>query len=69
MSYMNNIVFSHVNKEELIAVLKWLKSSSPRYDSIPMRVYKENVYIFADTISVICIECLSQGIFPVHYKL
>ena len=75
MSYMRNIqinnsfVFSPVTKEEIVAILKGLKSSSPGHDSIPMRVYKDNVDILGDTILDISNKCLSQGIFPDRMKI
>ena len=75
MSYMRNIqinnsfVFSPVTKEEFLAILKGLKSSSPGHDSIPMRVYEDNADILGATILDISNECLSQGIFPDRMKI
>ena len=41
-----------------------IKNSSPGVDGLPMRLFKDNINVLADTIVFICNRSLDTGIFP-----
>ena len=63
------IIWENTNSNEVKRIIQQSKSSSPGHDSIPMKIFKNNVEIFAPIISHLCNLSIRDGIFPSIHKI
>ena len=49
-----NFTFSPVAATEVSSQVHWFKNSSPGYDDITMKIFKDNMEIMTDVITFIC---------------
>ena len=61
---LSRFKFSHVTNQQVTKIVMSFKNSSPGVDGLPMRLFKDNINVLADTIVFICNRSLDTGIFP-----
>ena len=61
-----NFTFSPVTVTEVSSLVHSFKNSSPGYDDITMKIFKDNIEILADVIIFICNLSFWSGVYPEH---
>ena len=60
----NRFLFTPVNEEQVVSIIKSLKNTGAGLDDIPMFIFKENASKLASIITFICNKSLTTGVYP-----
>ena len=69
LGYLNNDIesrfsFTQVSLEQVVNIVMSMKDSSPGFDDIPMKLFKDNIAALGHCITHICNLSLRTGVFP-----
>ena len=69
LGYLNNDIesrfsFTQVSLEQVVNIVMSTKDSSPGFDDIPRKLFKDNIAALGHCITHICNLSLSTGVFP-----
>ena len=57
-------IFEPVTSDQITNIVNSFKNSSPGMDDLPIKLFKENIFVLANIIAYICNLSLETGVFP-----